>query len=274
MPLVVTAPGGMLGKAFVQRLGPECAVLNGRFDITEAADVARAIRHGTTHVINTAAYTAVDDAEREPDAALRVNALGPRVLAERCREIDATLVHFSTDYIFSGDDDGPIPVAAQARPLNAYGLSKLAGERAIAAVGGRSLVVRTSWLFAAHGTNFVRTILRLARERDRLEVVDDQHGRPTSCAELVRLTLALLDAGASGTFHACNDGCASWCDLARAVVDIAGGRCAVVPCSSERFPRPARRPRYSVLDLSKTVAVTGPAQTWQSAVLETVGDLA
>lgn len=245
-------------------------------DVTDAASVARAIPEETRVVINCAAYTDVDGAEADEAEATRINGDAVGVLAARCREVGATLVHYSTDYVFDGDPTPRRPCAVDhpRSPVNAYGRSKAAGEVAVEHSGAEFLLLRTSWLYAAHGKNFVRTIAKAARERDALRVVNDQRGRPTSCATLVDLTVRLLEAGARGTLHACDDGEATWFELARAVVARVRPECRVDPCTTDEFPRPARRPAYSVLDLEPTRRLVGAIPGWEDALERTLAELA
>jgi dTDP-4-dehydrorhamnose reductase len=258
---------GMLGRAWVDLLMRENiqhrATDVGALDITDSQAVTEAITEEVDTVVNCAAFTDVDGAESRESEAARINEHGPAVLAARCRETGSSLVHYSTDYVFDGRASEPYPTDHRIAPTNAYGRTKAAGERRIRESGCKHLVVRTSWLYAPWGKNFVRTIARLARERDRLDVVDDQRGRPTSAGHLAATTLALLGRGASGTFHVTDGGECTWFDLAREIGAIVAPTCRVQPCTSEAFPRPAPRPAYSVLDLSQTEALLGPMPTWQ-----------
>lgn len=260
----------MLGRAFIERfesLGLDATGFDrNTLDITDADAVARGLPHGTRLVINCAAWTDVDRAELEEAAALAVNATGPELLAARAREVGALFVHFSTDYVFAGDGLQPYLVGTPANPINAYGRTKAAGEEAIRATSAEHLIVRTSWLYAPWGRNFVRTIAEAAVTRSSLRVVDDQIGRPSSAVELARTTLALIDAGARGTFHGADGGFCSWYDLATLIAGSVAPTCRVDPCSTADFPRPAARPRYSVLDLTATVALVGKPLPWAESV--------
>jgi dTDP-4-dehydrorhamnose reductase len=267
----------MLGRELSRVFDPEQVVAlagRGELDITDAKAVSSAVgRLRPQIVINAAAWTDVDGAEAEPAEADRVNRAGPAHLADACRDIGALLVHYSTDYVFDGRARVPYRVDDAPNPINVYGRTKLAGEREVMANGCRCLLIRTSWLFAAQGHNFVRTILDLARRRSTLEVVDDQSGRPTYAPDLARMTRALLLRRAVGTWHATNDGTATWYELARAIVDAAGLDCEILPCSTESSPRPARRPAFSVLDLSATAALMGRPRHWKEAVTACVRQL-
>ena len=213
-------------------------------------------------IINAAAYTAVDRAESEPELANAINARAPQILAEEARRRNALFVHYSTDYVFDGSKPGPWTEADVPNPLNAYGAGKLAGEEAVRQVGGRYLIFRTSWVYGPHGKNFLFTMLRLGHERDRLSIVDDQIGAPTTSTELARATFAIVEGIAAGRFgqsedwaglyHMTCSGSTSWCGFARAIFARAGNRLAgrrpeVVPIATADYPTPAKRPRNSVL---------------------------
>lgn len=275
----------MLGRELVMAIenaGHTIVPLGGRSECDIADDVAvraQLERVRPDALINAAAFTDVDGAETKYDEAKRVNGDGPGVLAGACRSFDCALIHYSTDYVFNGDGTTPYRTEDPVDPINAYGSSKLAGEQAIAQAGGRYAVLRTSWLLAAHGSNFLRTILRLAGERDTINVVDDQLGRPTSCPDLARMTVDLVEHILSHpewtgrVLHAANDGQCSWYELAKMAVRYAGVACDVEPCGSDAFPRPARRPAYSVLDLSELTELIGPPRHWQPAVEALVDEI-
>ncbi|MBX3246632.1 MAG: dTDP-4-dehydrorhamnose reductase [Myxococcales bacterium] len=269
---VVVAPTGMLGRAFVELGAARGLPLRtaGRqgadLEVDLLAPTTLAAIDDVDVVINCAAWTDVDGAETHEADATRLNGDAVRALAERCRDVGALLVHFGTDYVFDGEGEAPYPVDAPLAPLNAYGRSKAAGERALAEVGAPHLYLRTSWLYAPWGKNFVLTIAKLARERDALKVVDDQRGRPTSAEGLARTTLALVEAGARGTLHATDGGECTWFELAAHIASRVAPGCAVQPCSSDEYPRPAKRPRYSVLDLGPTEALIGPLPDWREQV--------
>jgi dTDP-4-dehydrorhamnose reductase len=269
----------MLGRALVEscaRRGIEIARLD-----RPAVDLARPDALDSLPwswgdiVVNCAAFTDVDGAEAAEDLARAVNGEAPRRLAELCRRHGKRLVHYSTDYVFDGAGTVPYPIDHPRRPLSAYGRSKAAGEEAIESSGAHALVVRTSWLYAPWGNNFVRTIAAAGRTRDILRVVDDQRGRPTSAEGLAETSLDLIAAGASGTLHACDDGDCTWFQLASEVVRRVAPACRVLPCGTSEFPRPAPRPAYSVLDLTATEAVVGrPARPWPEGVADVVARLA
>jgi dTDP-4-dehydrorhamnose reductase len=207
-------------------------------------------------VINAAAYTAVDRAESETEAAFRANSEAPALLADACKACDALFVHYSTDYVFDGTGTRPYREDDPPAPLGVYGASKFAGEEAIRRSGARHLILRTAWVYASHGSNFLLTMLRLAKERDRLRVVADQHGSPTSAALIADATAQIVKQGVphSATRHLTASGQTSWHGFAEAIfaAAIARGvldRAPVVePIATSDYPTPARRPAYSVLD--------------------------
>jgi dTDP-4-dehydrorhamnose reductase len=207
-------------------------------------------------VVNAAAYTAVDRAESEPDAAFRANAEAPRSIADACAQRDALLLHYSTDYVFDGRGTLPYREGDPTAPLGIYGASKLAGEQAVRDSGARHLILRTAWVYAAHGKNFLRTMLRLAAERDELRVVADQVGSPTPAALIADVSANVLQRPppGSGTWHLTATGDTSWCGFAGAIIDGAHARGLVArrphitPIATADYPTPAARPAYSVLD--------------------------
>lgn len=260
----------MLGRAWVELLSRSGASFRagGRelLDISDSVGVSRVIDGSYAAVVNCSGYTEVDAAEHNQSEARRINGDAVGSLAQRCAETGALLIHYSSDYVFSGDATSPYAVDAEISPINAYGHSKALGELYIRESGCRGLVIRSSWLYAPWGKNFVRTIAAAARERKVLRVVDDQRGRPTSCEHLAATTLALARSGAEGTFHVCDSGECTWFEFAREVVRLGRGECRVDPCSSDEFPRPAPRPTYSVLDLSLAEARIGALRDWKSSL--------
>lgn len=266
---VLLGGSGMLGRALQPRLEARGELWTPRHrevDITDARAVHDLIAPGVELVVNCAAYTNVDGAETDEDEAVRVNGRAVALLAQRAAAVGAVLVHYSTDYVFAGVASEPYARDAARQPLNAYGRSKAAGERALAQSGAPFLCLRTSWLYAPWGNNFVLTMADLAATRRELKVVDDQRGRPSSCVQLADTTLAMLERGARGFHHATDAGECSWFELAKHVVARTHPETRVVPCTSAEFPRPAPRPAYSVLDISATEALVGPLQPWQQAV--------
>jgi dTDP-4-dehydrorhamnose reductase len=272
--LVVTGAGGQLGRDLV-RLAPDAVAL-GRadLDVTDAAAVLRSLSELVPHtVVNCAAYTAVDAAETDEDSAMAVNAVAPGALAAACAKVGARLVHVSTDYVFPGTGDRPYEVDDDPAPGTVYGRSKLAGERAVRdALPAAGWVVRTSWLYGQSGRSFVTTMLRLEREQEVVEVVDDQHGSPTWSRDLAAGLLELAGAGGAGVppgvYHATGGGRTTWYGLARAVFEeIGADPSRVHPVPTSAHPRPAARPAFSVLsDRSWQQAGLTPLRPWRAAL--------
>lgn len=262
MRVLITGAGGMLGRAVVEEYegrGADVAALpRTELDVTDPDGVKQAFdRFAPQIVIHCAAYTAVDQAESEPEAASRVNGVGAGFVARECQRTGSIFVYPSTDYVFSGESRRPWRSYDRPDPVNAYGRSKLAGEQA-AMTANHALVVRTSWLYGRGGRNFVDVIGELAREREEIEVVDDQVGSPTWTVSLAWVIASLVDAGARGIFHASGSGDGvSWCDFASEIVKLNGLATRVRPVPTAAFPRPARRPRYSVLDCGDTERLLG-----------------
>jgi dTDP-4-dehydrorhamnose reductase len=234
-------------------------------------------------VVNAVAYTAVDKAEIESDAAYRINAEAVAAIAGACATTGALLVHYSTDYVFDGGATLPYREDDATSPLGVYGASKLAGEQAIRASGARHAILRTAWVYAAHGKNFLLTMLRLAGERDELRVVDDQVGAPTPAALIADATAALIRNGVdrSGTWHLTAAGETSWHGFAEAIIDEAQAlgliarKPQVVAISTADYPTPARRPAYSVLDTARVRADFGIAPPqWREGLRRTLEELA
>lgn len=293
--VLVIGAGGMLGRAMTATLSAHgmnwVGVGRGVFDLADPTSLRRGAEDWIPRggvVINCAAWTDVDGAEKDEAGAMASNATGPGLLAELCRARSAVLAHFGTDYVFGGSGGGARPgQASGARPwrvgdpiapINAYARTKAAGERAIAASGCEHVIIRTSWLHAAWGKNFVRTIAGLCLTRPQIRVVDDQIGRPTCCWHLASATLALLLRGARGAFHLTDAGPeTSWHGFAREIaghVERRWGKvCEVAPCTTADFPRPAPRPAYSVLDLSEAEALIGPRPDWRIGLAEVVGTM-
>jgi dTDP-4-dehydrorhamnose reductase len=281
LSLLITGARGQLGRDLVaaaSRAGITRihALGSAELDITDPAavsdQIAAAARGTRLVVINAAAYTMVDAAEGAGAArAHAVNADGPANLARVCAAHRAHLVQVSTDYVFAGDGAGPNPVDGPTVPRTVYGRTKLAGERAVLSSGVSAHVVRTAWLYGAHGGNFVRTIARLAGERETVRVVNDQHGNPTWTADLAEGLIALAQAADRvpvAVLHCVNSGATTWCELARAVfTEIGADPDRVQPCSTAEFRRPAPRPANSVLDTAGWVAAGLPElRHWRHAL--------
>ncbi len=268
--LVVIGTDGMLGRAWSDLLSARETGFLGttlnELDITDLRAVERVVTPGTQWVVNCAAYTAVDEAEAREDLAMEVNGHAVGRLAGRCKSVGAKLIHYSTDYVFDGTATAPYPPSHPRNPISAYGRSKALGEELVEQSGVEHLLVRSSWLYAPWGKNFVLTIRDLAKARSTLRVVDDQRGRPTDSRRLAAVSLQLAERGQRGIAHVTDGGECTWFDLAKLVAETVNPKCRVEPCRSEEFPRPARRPAYSVLDISETEAALGPMAPWQGQV--------
>ena len=268
---------GMLGRAWrhlLERRGlPFDAPGRAELDLLVPESIDAAIGSRTKWVINCAGWTDVDGAEQDEEAATQLNGAAVGLVARRCQDVGATLVHYSTDYVFNGRAQTPYRVDAPRDPLNAYGRSKAVGEQLIEQVGGKHLIIRSSWLYGPWGKNFVRTMARLTREKAVLRVVNDQRGRPTSCEHLAAASLALLNQQAVGVYHVTDGGECTWHELTCHIARRLNAACDVQPCTSAEFARPARRPAYSVLDLAETEALLGPMPPWPDQVDDTLDRL-
>jgi len=266
--ILLIAPEGMLGTAWRELLDaraiPYRTAALPAFDITDPNAIAKFVTPDIGVVINCCAYTNVDAAEEKEDLATLVNGTGVGYLAQACKQADALLVHYSTDYVFNGSATEPYPVDGPIEPCNAYGRSKAVGEREIREHDCEHLILRTSWLYAPWANNFVITIAKLAKEKESLKVVNDQHGRPTSAQHLAATSLKLIEEGARGTLHVTDGGQCTWYDFATAIAEHANPACNVEPCGSDQYPRPAVRPAYSVLDLGPTEAIVGNMPSWET----------
>ena len=247
--ILITGAGGQLGRSLRDALGTHELALRTRteLDIADLDAVRRVVDDvEPTLVINAAAYNAVDAAETEPEAAYRGNALGPRNLAVVTASRDLPIVHVSTDYVFDGRADRAYTEFDRPNPRTVYGASKLAGETAVREANPRHYVVRTAWLYEAEGKNFANTMIGLA-DRDEVRVVSDQYGSPTYVPHLAGGIASLVDSAAYGTFHIVNNGAASWFEFTTELYRAMSIDTPVVPVSTADFPRPAERPRFSVL---------------------------
>lgn len=282
MSILLLGANGQLGRSFIEEGGLAtrgrliAATRDGsRFDggPAETADLSQpeTLPHQLDRlrprvIVNAAAYTAVDRAESEESLATRVNGEAVAVLSEWAAAHGALIIHYSTDYVFSGDATSPYATDAPTAPAGAYGRSKLAGEQALSSSGAQHLLLRTAWVYAPHGHNFLRTMLRLAAEREEIRIVADQHGSPTDTGLIVQATLAALDRWQeatpmqrdhmNGTHHLVASGSTTWCGFAEAIMQEAQAQGVlarvprVTPITTAEFPTPARRPTWSVLDNS------------------------
>lgn len=241
-------------------------------DLTDPDACARAIQNATV-VINAAAYTAVDRAETEPELCRLINAEAPTAMARACRAQGIPFLHISTDYVFDGSGEAPRNESAPCAPLNVYGASKLAGERAIVEQGGQTAILRTSWVFSAHGGNFVKTMHRLGASHDRLNIVADQIGGPTPAADIAAALLVMAkqmkdDRTKRGIYHFSGAPSVSWAEFATQIFQAGGQCCQVDPIPTSDYPTPARRPLNSRLDCSRILKDFGiPQPSWKSGLI-------
>ena len=291
MRVLVTGCRGQVGSEVVRALDGIAHVVphdRATLDLEDAAAVARGVRDARPDVIvNAAAYTAVDQAESDEARAHAVNAVAPGVMAEEARKLGALLLHFSTDYVFDGTKPVPYVEDDPPAPLGAYGRTKLAGERAIAAAGGDHAILRTSWVYGPHGRNFMLTMLKLAATREELRIVDDQHGAPTSSLQLARLTRSLLAPegrldrasldrvrSRSGLYHATAAGTTTWFGFAQAIFASAPPgvpRPRLTPIPTKDYPTPARRPANSVLSNERLARAFGVRMDdWRAGLAESL----
>lgn len=287
--ILIFGSTGQLGVELLKALPPEMDLLalsRHDADLADEHVLRKAIRDARPRfIVNCAAYTAVDRAESELEVARAINAAAPRAMAEEALRLDAWLLHFSTDYVFDGSGNSPWKETDRPNPLSVYGRTKLEGEQAVAAAGCRYLIFRTSWVYAAHGNNFLRTMLRLGRERSRLTIVDDQIGAPTSAGELAKgihvILNRLQDPNAatveSDIYHMTCSGSTSWFGFAEAIFSRAGGTLPIpslVPIRSEQYPTPAARPRNSILNCDKLERATGVRLLpWRDALAKVIAEL-
>lgn len=254
---MILGAGGMLGTDLCKVFPDALKFTHHELDITERELVIKTIRENKPDVvINAAAYTKVDQAEDEEELACAINGYAPGYIAEGCALAGATLIHYSTDYVFDGSKPEYIE-SDQTNPINAYGRSKLLGEQEIAKHTDNYMIIRTSWLFGKHGRNFVDTMMRLSPQMENVKVVNDQLGRPTYTADLALKTAEISDME-PGIYHLTNSGTCSWYDFASAIIPN------VIPCTSKDYPTKAKRPRYSVLRNTKTT----PMRHWKDALKE------
>jgi dTDP-4-dehydrorhamnose reductase len=283
--VLLTGAGGQVGRAFrvLAPAGASVAALShADLDITDAEQVRRAVAaHAPQWIVNAAAYTAVDAAENAHEAAHALNATAVGYLAHAARSTHARLLQLSTDFVFDGRASAPYEPDALTAPIGAYGATKLAGEQQALADGAPSIVMRTSWVYAAYGQNFVRTMLRLMAAKPEIRVVCDQVGSPTWATSLAQILWQMLEIDApAGIYHWCDAGIASWYDFAVAIQEEALRRgilahaIPVLPIPSAQYPTAAQRPAYSVLDAERTRALTGaPAEHWRTQLRKMLDEL-
>ncbi|QQK72839.1 dTDP-4-dehydrorhamnose reductase [Pectobacterium versatile] len=277
MKILLTGANGQLGRCFQDRLPAHWQIWStdaSELDITDLKQVEAAIaRYQPDAIVNAAAYTAVDKAESEPVLAEKINTTGPHNLATVAHEKGIRLVHISTDYVFDGNATTPYVESSITNPLSVYGKTKLAGELAVIKAAPKSIIVRTAWVFSEYGNNFVKTMLKLAKERDTLSIVADQKGCPTYAGDLAQAIISLLEKNAeSGIYHYCGDKEVTWYEFANIVFKIAkekGSQLSIKqlnPITTIQYPTPAIRPQYSVLSCKKTNALNIILSDWESVL--------
>ncbi|WP_421875411.1 dTDP-4-dehydrorhamnose reductase [Marinoscillum sp.] len=282
MKILVTGSNGQLGSE-LQHLSKEQAELTFDFtdypglDITSTEQVEAAFSEGNyDFCINCAAYTAVDKAEEERENCDRINVLGSKVLAEACQKHHVVLIHISTDFVFDGTSSRPLKEDQATAPVNYYGESKLNGEKEVMKAMDTYFIFRTSWLYSTFGNNFVKTMIRLSESRDELNVIADQIGSPTYARDLAQSILAIINSGskAYGLYHYSNEGVASWYDFTCAIFEYKDINTTVHPIPTEKYPTPAARPHYSVMDKSKYTETFGESiPHWRTSLRQCLAAL-
>jgi len=263
--ILVTGANGQLGyelqqlaARFPQHQFKFCS--RAELDVTNPEQVQKEMEtFAPQYCINCAAYTAVDKAETEIDAAFAGNATAPKNLAISSKQTGARFIHISTDYVFDGNANAPQTEDAPTQPVNQYGLSKLQGEKEVMEQNADAIIIRTSWVYSLHGANFVKTMMRLMPEKPELRVVADQWGSPTYAADLAAAIMQIIESGKwqSGIYHYRNEGIISWADFAQAIKELTNANCEVVRIPTTEYPTPAKRPLYTAMDISKIKVVYG-----------------
>ncbi len=284
MKILLTGKTGQVGyelERSLQGLGEIIAVDRNQMDLSnldQVRDVIRAVK--PTLIINPAAYTAVDLAEKEPELAMRVNGHAPAVMAEEAKKLGATMIHYSTDYVFDGTKTTPYTEDDPTCPINVYGRTKLAGEHAIQAAGIPHLILRTSWVYGMRGKNFLLTVLRLAQEREELRIVADQHGSPTWCRTIADSTAHIVAQGGktmhvedgwqgrSGLYHLTAQGQTTWYGFTQAILAHSSieKKPIVIPITTQEYPLPANRPQHSVLSSARLIDAFCNLPEWEHAL--------
>ncbi len=255
--ILVTGSNGQLGMCIKDLESKKFNIQyvnSTQLDITNRQQVKNFFKENKIDwCINCAAYTAVDNAESDYDKAYEVNVLGVKNLAESCKEYSIKLIHISTDFVFDGNNNIPYKESDQTKPIGAYGETKLKGEKEVTQIIKEYFIIRTSWLYSEHGSNFLKTMLRLSKDRNKLGVVGDQIGTPTYAKDLAETILYIIENDFSnyGLYHYSNNGVASWYDFAKAIFDISSIEIQLDNISTKQFPTPAKRPHFSVLDKTK-----------------------
>ena len=272
MRVLIAGAAGMLGrqvaKEFAKRYQTVYPLTRKELDITDFHAIDSILKEISPDlVVNCAAYNNVDEAETEVETAFLINGLAPRLLGLSCRSVNATLIHFSSDYIFNGQLPRPYLITDPPDPLNIYGTSKLIGENGVRESGCNYYIIRTSWLFGPNGKNFVDIILKQASKESILKVVDDQHGSPTYSIDLARAVADLSESGIYGTYHYTNSGITTRYDFAKIIIKTSGLKTKVEPCATSDLPKEASRPANSTLDLFPIINILGyTPPPWEDAL--------
>lgn len=278
MRILLTGKNGQLGQTLLKRLAKNHEVLAlGRDDLDlSKPDSIEEVLAGLKFdfIINTAAYTAVDQAESDAETAFLVNSEAPARMAFFAAERRIPLIHFSTDFVFDGLLSRPYVEDDRTNPINVYGASKEAGERKVLDANEHALIIRTSWVYSSVGKNFLLTMLRLGKDKEQLNVVKDQIGSPTSTHTLAKAVERIIESGSQiegGIYHLSDEGVASWYDFARQIMDLAGLNCKVLPIPASDYPTPAKRPQFSLMNKSKiATALNWEIPHWQDALAEVI----
>ncbi len=291
MKILITGAKGQLGNELARQLqagksalGPlPTALLGATLKLVDIEDCDLSRRPETLAliegfapdvVLNCAAYTNVNGCETEQDLAFGANVLAPRNLAMACEKTGAKLVHVSTDYVFSGEGDTPFSEAQPTAPCSAYGRTKLLGETYVREFCSRWFIVRTAWLYGRVGGNFVKTVMKITREKGKIKVVNDQLGNPTNAEDLAHHLLLLAAGEEYGLYHGTGQGICSWYDFAAEIVRLAGIDAVVHPCTTAEYPTPAKRPAYSALDHAMLRATVGDhMRPWQAALADYLAEM-
>ena len=268
MRILITGAHGQLGTELQRVLhGHETVPVDlPGFDLTQSSCRQHIVDARPDVVIHAGAYTDVDGAERDPDRAMRINADGTGYVAQASQDVGARLIYISTDYVFDGSKTSPYLEQDEPKPVNAYGRSKRNGEQRALSTCASTLVLRTAWLYGAHGKNFVKTIVQMASERPVLKVVADQHGCPTSTQDLAQVIAVLLLRPLSGILHVTNEGSCSWFEFAREIIAVSGHHVRVEPITTDEAGRQARRPAHSILSLDRLHQLGLQTPTWREAL--------
>lgn len=269
MKILVTGFNGQLGYDVVRKISSddECIGVDIQdFDITDKAQTMEYIKnYRPDAVVHCAAYTAVDKAEDDAENCYKVNVIGTKNIAEACKEINAKMLYVSTDYVYGGKGNEPIEPTAQTDPQNVYGRTKLEGEEAVKSILDKHFIVRTSWVFGINGNNFVKTMLRLADDRDSLNVVDDQFGSPTYTPDLAELIIKMISTSHYGTYNATNENFCSWAEFAAEIMKLGNKKTKINPIPSSGYPTRATRPLNSRLS-KDCIEQFGRLPDWQDAL--------